>query len=157
MEKILNIEEINNLNLSNFGSDSGSKGASMGMAGMLNALGGYGSYDGFVLTTSRHEYHVLIDNGQSCCENWGYMISEDDTDDFLNSNLLDVRLTDTALNQKKIDEDFEFGLDEGSIQFVDFVTDTGVFQLAVYNEHNGYYGHSIIVAKDDEILLSDTI
>lgn len=43
------------------------------------------------------------------------------------------------------------------IQFVDFVTSRGTFQLAVYNSHNGYYGHGIIVAKDDEILLNETL
>ena len=47
--------------------------------------------------------------------------------------------------------------EEGGIQFVTFKTNKSVFQLAVYNCHNGYYGHGIIVAKDEEILLNDTL
>jgi hypothetical protein len=60
------------------------------------------------------------------------------------------------LNQTVVKESGYYE-DEGGIQFVDFVTDKGVFQLAVYNAHNGYYGHGILVAKDDEILLNDTL
>ena len=45
----------------------------------------------------------------------------------------------------------------GGIQFVDFVTDRGTFQLAVYNSHNGYYGHGILVLKNDEVLLEDDL
>lgn len=157
MENIIKIEEVRDLNLGNMGSLNGSKGASLGMSGMLSALAGYTSYDGYVVETTKHKYHILIDNGQSCCENWGYMVCEDDIEDFLNAELLEVRFTDTALNQAKLNEEFPYGFDDGSIQFVDFVTNKGVLQLAVYNEHNGYYGHSILVAKDEDVLLSDTL
>lgn len=33
--------------------------------------------------------------------------------------------------------------------FVDIKTDKGVFQLTVYNSHNGYYGHSVVFLRDD--------
>lgn len=155
--KITNIEKIRGLDLANVGSLKGSNGASLGLSGMINAISGYGSYDGYLVETTKHKYHILIENGHSCCEEWGFMISEDEPNYFINNELLEVRLTDTALNQARIDEKIPYGLEEGSIQFVDFATTNDVFQIAVYNSHNGYYGHSIIVAKDGELLLSDVL
>lgn len=70
---------------------------------------------------------------------------------------MEVKVTDTALNQKVLTKMEEEYICNGSIQFVDFITNNGVFQLAVYNVHNGYYGHGILVAKDDEILLDSCL
>lgn len=114
----------------------------------------WSNQDGYRVKTDHHEFYVLISNGQSCCESWGYFSSEDDLQDFIGANLIEVKLTDVALNQKKVEESDCYS-DSGGIQFVDFVTDEGVFQLAVYNAHNGYYGHSITVLKDEEVLLDD--
>jgi hypothetical protein len=132
------------------------KGGRLGMAQMINALGGFADMDGYMVETDKHKYYVLIDNGQSCCESWGYLSSEDDLAQFVGANLTEVKLTDKALNQRIVNES-EYYEGEGGIQFVDFVTDRGVFQLAVYNSHNGYYGHGILVAKDNDILLSETL
>jgi hypothetical protein len=124
---------------------------------LINNLVGVANMDGYKVTTSEHAFHVLIDNGQSCCEGWGYISSDDNLAPFIGAELREVNLTDTALNTKKVEETAEYGFDGGGIQFVDFVTDRGTFQLAVYNGHNGYYGHGILVAKDDDIILSDTL
>ncbi len=156
MEKIISIEEIINLELSVLSELHGKKGSRLGVAQMLNQLSGYGGYDGYKIKTEKHEYHLLISNGQSCCECWGYFESNDNTNDFIGSNLFDVKFTDTALNTKKLNES-EYYDDCGGIQFVDFETDKGILQFAVYNAHNGFYGHDIIFAKDDEILLSDVL
>ncbi|NLW78739.1 MAG: hypothetical protein GXY32_04930 [Ruminococcaceae bacterium] len=147
MDKIKSIGEVQNLQLGNVGPLNGSSGSRLGISQMLSALGGYGSYDGYRVVTDNNTYHVLIDNGQSCCESWGYVCSEDDPQQFVGADLLEVVLTDTALQTAPISEAASY-LDEGGIQFVDFKTDKGTFQLAVYNGHNGYYGHSIIIAKN---------
>ena len=73
------------------------------------------------------------------------------------TELLEVNVTDIALNQKVLTQMNEDYIDNREIQFVDFKTNLGTFQLAVYNSHNGYYGHGILVAKDNEILLNDTL
>lgn len=158
--KIVEINKVENFELGNNPSLNGSKGARLGFSGMVNAVfGGGRSMDGFEVVTDKHRFLVLIDNGQSCCEDWGYICSEDDTEYFIGSELREVRCTDTTLKQatlNKADPD-GYGFDRGGIQFVDFVTNNGTFQLAVYNSHNGCYGHGIIVAKDDDILLNDTL
>ena len=128
MEKIIKIEEVENID------------------GM----------DGYKITTDKQEILVLIDNFQSCCEQWGYMSSEDSHNQFINSNLLNINLVDIALNNKKFDDEIGYGLDEGEVQFVNFETDKGTFQLAVYNAHNGYYGHSILI-KSNQINLESSL
>jgi hypothetical protein len=156
MEKIKNIETVYNFSIQPIAKMDG-KGGRLGMSQMISFLGGYSNMDGYKVETEEHTYYVLIDNGQSCCENWGYMSSEDDLSYFIGSELKEVKITDTAYNQTvvtKMDDEY---IGNGEIQFVDFITDKGVFQLAVYNSHNGYYGHGILIAKDNEILLNETL
>jgi hypothetical protein len=157
MEKIISIEEVYGLRLGNTGRDS--EKARLGMVQMMNAVfGGYGEYDGYKIKTSEHEYLILIDNGQCCCEDWGYFSSDDDLERFIGKNLLSVECTDTALNTQKVEKTAPYGFDCGGIQFVDFkMSDGSVLQFAVYNEHNGYYGHPIIIAKDENIIKEDTL
>lgn len=155
MEKLISIEEVIGLHLGNTGRDS--EKARLGIAQMINCLCGYSSYDGYKVKTSEHEYLILIDNAQNCCESWGYFASEDDFDSFIGKNLNSIELTDLALNNKKVEESGYYD-DYGGIQFVNFkFNDGSVLQFAVYNAHNGYYGHPIIIAKDEDILLQDTL
>ena len=153
---IKNIEEVSNFTIQPVSSLEG-KGGRLGMSQMLSFLSGYSSMDGYKVETEDHTYCVLIDNGQSCCESWGYFCSEDDYNQFIGANLIEVNLTDVALKTIKVESSDYYDGECGGIQFVNFVTDKGVFQLAVYNSHNGYYGHGIVVAKDNEIILNDTL
>lgn len=122
----------------------------------IEEINNYKMMDGYKVETDKHTFYVLIDNMQSCCESWGYFSNEDDFNDFIGAELFEINLTDKALNKKKLKESGYYE-DEGGIQFVDFVTSIGVFQLAVYNAHNGYYGHGILVLKDNETVLEDVL
>jgi len=154
--KIKNIEEVVNFKIQPVAKMEGT-GGSLGMSQMINLLSGYSDMDGYKVETDDHTFYVLIDNGQSCCENWGYMTSEDVLGYYIGADLFEVNVTDTTLNQKILTKMNDAYIDNGEIQFVDFKTNKGVFQLAVYNSHNGYYGHGILVVKDNEILLNDTL
>ena len=156
MEKIIKIEEINNLELTHRSDLNGENASRLGFSQMLNQLCGYGGYDGYKIITDKHEYHLLISNGQSCCESWGYFQSNDNVEEFIGTELLDVKFTNTALNVQKL-KGGGYNEDCGGVQFVDFETDKGVLQIAVYNSHNGYYGHDIIFAKDSKILKNDVL
>ena len=156
--KITSISEIHDFRIGNRSPLYGSNCCRKSVTSMLGALFGYSKYDGYEVKTENHRFLILIDNGQCCCESWGYLSSDDNLTDYVGKTLLDVILTDTALNQKAVDKSDYYGDDSGGIQFVDFkCSDGSVFQLAVYNDHNGYYGHPIFVIKDEEILLSDTL
>lgn len=97
------------------------------------------NWEGFEVVTSERTIRVCISNDSSCCESWGHLASEDDLQQFVGAKLLSVSVVDEQLNSKT-DPGY---LDEGEISFVNFDTDRGKFQLAVYDCHNGYYGHSV--------------
>lgn len=114
-------------------------------------------FDGYQIDTSEHRYYLLIRNGQCCCENWGYFASNNNFEEFIGKNLLSVELTDLALNTKAVD-DSGYRDDAGGIQFVNFrMSDGSVLQFAVYNAHNGYYGHNIVFLKDEEVFHKDRL
>lgn len=100
-------------------------------------------YDGFIVKTNKKEYRVLISSKASCCESFGYLQSENDLTDYIGAELIQVNIVDE--NKKLVEEVCEWGYDSGDILFVNFETSEGTFQLAVYNAHNGYYGHSVII------------
>lgn len=152
---IKSIEEVSSLSIAPIAPLNG-KGGRQGFVGMLNNITGSESMEGYKVVTDQHTYHVLIASESSCCESFGYLTSDDDLQQYIGAELREVRLTDTALNQHAVDKSGYYE-EDGGIQFVDFATDRGVLQLAVYNAHNGYYGHSILIARDDEVLLSDTL
>lgn len=105
------------------------------------------TYEGFVITLDNDEViKVGISDRQSCCENWGHVQSEDDLSQYVGAELLKVEVTDLGLKKYPVIDEKYF---EGGAMFVDFTTDKGVFQLAVYNDHNGYYGHEAVVISRD--------
>lgn len=157
MEKLKSINEVCGLALGNTHGMNGRNNSRLGVVQMINALGGGSNYDGWKIITDENEYHILINNGQSCCESWGYIVSENNFSEFIGKDIKDVRLTDTKLNNSSVYSDLEH-LDAGGVQFVNFEFSDGcVLQFAVYNGHNGYYGHGIIIAKNEDILLSDVL
>lgn len=153
------IEELSDFRARPIGPMEGSQGARAGMSQMIGALSGHTSMQGFRVVTDEHELLVLIDDERSCCESWGSVHSADDLGYYVGAALREVRLTDTALNQTIVDRHGcgEYGFDGGGIQFVDLDTSAGKLQLAVYNSHNGYYGHGIVVALDLQSLSEDTL
>ena len=107
---------------------------------------------GFDVVTTEQTITLEIDDQQSCCESWGYFLTEDDTEKFIGAELRGVSLTDTNRSKKRIerisyDERYDWDdpnivdLDSGDVLFVDIETDRGVLQFVAYNAHNGYYGH----------------
>lgn len=129
MSKILEIKEVDNIS--------------------IKSSSWHTYYEGYIVKTEDKEYKVLISNSQSCCESFGYLQSEDDLAEFIGAELFSVQTTDVAL----VKEDVEYGYGNGDIMFVDFNTNKGTFQLAVYNAHNGYYGHGIIITTDEKEII----
>lgn len=91
--------------------------------------------------------------GQDCCENWGYLSSEDDFGSFIGSELKNVYVTDSELGT--IVSNMKEDLDAGSAMFINVETTNGLLQFVAYNEHNGYYGHEVkLVSKyNDKIVI----
>lgn len=112
-------------------------------------VGKYGyECDGFEIVTNKQSIKLLIENGQYCCENAGYFMSEDDFSKFIGAKLIDITITDDCLNTKKFNEELKYGVDSGDCMFVNINTNKGTLQFTAYNEHNGYYGHSAYVISE---------
>ena len=103
------------------------------------------SYDGFVITTSLRKVVAGISNYQDCCENWGYMTTLDSSSDFIGAELLDIKITNAALETAIVPVNY---YESGTAIFITFETSKGDFQLVVYNEHNGYYSHDVVVQSN---------
>lgn len=103
---------------------------------------GWGGEAGYRIHTNDQVVTLAIGSEQNCCEDWGYLMSEDDVQRFVGSTLLDVEITDTACFNHGLalgsDEDSFY---EGEAMFVNVHTSMGLLQFVAYNIHNGYYGH----------------
>ena len=103
-------------------------------------------FDGFSIETNLQTIKIGICGAQSCCENFGCIITNDDISEFIGVEILGVSLTDTALNKKEIPE-LEFS-ECGGVMFVNIETSNGLLQFAAYNSHNGSYGHdAVLISK----------
>ena len=58
------------------------------------------TYDGYCIETDSRKLYFVINNGQCCCENWGYLSSEDDFGSFIGSELKNVYVTDSEFNRQ---------------------------------------------------------
>ena len=106
------------------------------------------SYEGYRVQTDKTKVLVLVSSGQDCCESFGTLSSFEDPKEFIGAEVISVDRVDTEY--KKYAE-LEYGVDQGDTIFINFETTKGTFQLAVYNQHNGYYGH------DAKVLIGDTV
>ena len=85
-------------------------------------------------------------DGYQSCEEFGYIITNDEIKDFIGAELLGISITDKALNNKRIKELED--LYEGGAMFVNLEANKGLLQFVAYNSHNGYYGHdAVLVSK----------
>lgn len=110
-------------------------------------------YDGFIITLEDDtQIKMGISNGQSCCEQWGYLISEDSLEQFIGAEYHGVEVVNEKLETVSMRNIYE-----GSCMFVNIKTSEGVVQFVAYNEHNGYYGHQAVVVEDGTTTHSESL
>lgn len=104
----------------------------------------WSTFDGVFITTDKQVIEAGVSNEDQCCEHWGYMFTNDQVSDFVGAYLKEVQIVDTVLNKTKWDSEFPYGLEGGDedAMFIHFKTDKGILEFVLYNNHNGYYGHS---------------
>jgi hypothetical protein len=113
--------------------------------GTFNFGSRYNNYDGFIIALDNGQAVKLgIDNNQNCCENWGYMMSQDNFEEFVGSEIVKIEAVDEALNVSIVPDIYE-----GGVMFVNIQTTKGLLQFTAYNEHNGYYSHDAVVIEND--------
>jgi hypothetical protein len=113
----------------------------------------YANFDGYEIETETDIIRLLISNYQACCETWGQITSADDLKEFIGAEILRLETvssgdwTKSEIIKNKIDEYY----DEVEAAFINIETDRGLLQLAVYNHHNGYYGHDILIESTAKV------
>jgi len=110
-------------------------------------------YEGYKIVTDKQVIYLLIDSDQQCSEHWGYISSEDTFSKFIGAELKDISIIDEELMTKKLDKQMkkDLGADsmyDGDAIFINLDTNNGKLQFALYNEHNGYYGHNVKVISN---------
>jgi hypothetical protein len=116
------------------------------------SAGKWPDYDGFVITTDSGDVKVGIANFQSCCETWGYVISNDNLAEFTGAGLLSVVVVDEALEHVEVPVSYE-----GSCMFININTSVGTLQFVAYNNHNGYYSHDAVVIENGIVTHSESL
>lgn len=104
---------------------------------------------GYQVITDLRTIGLLVEAGTKCCEDWGYIVSDDMPERFIGAELTEVYITDEALKNVKIPEDE--GNHSYTAIFINLQTTKGLLQFAVYNGHNGYYGHLVTIQIGDTI------
>lgn len=102
------------------------------------------TYEGLIIETDKGSIKLVINDSQSCCENFGSLFFEtpDVISQFIDAEILQIE--DISIKREEyIDTDSETQLR--------ITTDKGIIQYAIYNEHNGYYSHGTILQVFDTI------
>jgi hypothetical protein len=110
-------------------------------------------FEGFIIETDKQKILIGISSGQSCCESSGYLSSEDNFEEYIGARLNSITTTDTVLITNDV---VNWDFDGGGIMFVNVETSKGTLQFAVYNSHNGYYGHSVII-KSNQLTINSSL
>lgn len=99
-----------------------------------------------------------IDDGQSCCEAWGYLYSVDDPKDYIGAVYMGLEEMDNWPKTievpgecKSYNNPNEIDCDGGGYQSLVVRTSKGPMEFVVYNSHNGYYAHGTILVEGDEV------
>ena len=111
-----------------------------------------GWYEGVTITTTKQKIQMGIQSGQHCCENYGYIFTNDKVEEFVGATVLGVRVVNTDLTSQDLDKlgGESFILDCPTM-FINIETDRGLLQFVAYNDHNGYYGHhAVLISRQAE-------
>ncbi|QUY65107.1 hypothetical protein GUI37_06075 [Helcococcus kunzii] len=91
---------------------------------------------------------LAIEDGQCCCEYFGSLNTFNELGEyFVYSIETDIDIEEKEL--VKLDEDFEYGFGSGGYYAVKINTDKGDYIAMVFNDHNGYYSHTIYYSNDE--------
>lgn len=110
-------------------------------------------YSGFVLLLDDDStVRMGIENSQCCCENWGYLTSQDDLTDFIGAMFISVAVTDAELKHYDVASVYD-----GAAMFINVETSRGCLQFVAYNEHNGYYSHDAVLIENGTLTYTESL
>ena len=125
MSKILNIEEVINI--------------------QLDCQPEEKYFDGIKIETEDEEIYFVIDNYQLCCENWGkYLYTSEDVKEYIDADYLGYDTGTSNAVMECLKKKYIYY--PSDVCFLNIHTSNGDIDYAVYNSHNGYYSHAVILS-----------
>ena len=125
MSKILKIEEDYNITLGN---------------------PTYPTYNGIMIETEDEIIYFVIEHGQQCCENWGtYLYTPEKLENYIGADYLGY--TESTCEQIANFLKSEY-VSPDETCFLNIKTSNGDIDYAVYNSHNGYYSHDVVLKNN---------
>jgi len=120
----------------------------------------YKVYAGYKITTNKQVISILICDEADGCESYGIITTDDDLPYYVGAEVVSIVSVDMDYKAHPL-----FGMIEPNIDlddgneleccFVDMNTSLGKIQFAIYNCHNGYYGHRVLVKSEQLSLDTD--
>lgn len=92
-----------------------------------------------------------ISNDQDCCEEWVYsQVDNEDVTNYIGAKIRSIEIVDHYVSTQLE----EIGVCETDCYFLNVMTTKGELNFAVYNIHNGYYGHRVTMKYDNKEMFS---
>lgn len=91
-----------------------------------------------------------ISNDQDCCEEWVYKVDDEDVSNYIGAKIHSIEIVDHYVSTQLE----EIGACETDCYFLNVMTTKGELNFAVYNIHNGYYGHRVTMKYDNKEMFS---
>ena len=110
-----------------------------------------GSMEGYQIVINKRRIEFLMDTEPQCHEEFGYLWSNENPQDFVGATLLGIDVVDNDLKKEALLDNLEKTLSNKSIDryinaaFINVETDKGTLQFVAYNIQNGYYGHYVAI------------
>ncbi len=120
---------------------------------MIKGEYGYSNFMGYEMETDQGFVTIAVDNVSACCESFGAVDNLPNLEYFNGSNIVDIQAVEVNekgewRDSKSLDNKIgDYGEEVLEAGFIKIVTDKDTFDMSVYNNHNGYYGHEVIVKK----------
>lgn len=111
------------------------------------------TYSGYRIKTEKDELLLLIFDNQNCCEQWGYACSDENFDDYIGADFIKYEEVYSEDLGSKVDL---YG-DVSGMCFLNIYTSRGKLDFAVYNAHNGHYGHTALLKVNGEIVNKENL
>lgn len=98
----------------------------------------HNAWTGYEIVTTKQTIRVFIDDYQNCCEEYGVDMITPEGKDIVGDEVKSVEWGKATIQEKT-------SCDYRQTAVVHLETTSGLTQIVAYNEHNGYYPHSVYV------------
>lgn len=131
---------------------------------IVNHDGYFYPYSGFrIVLSDNNSIMFAIEDAQRCCESFGYISVNDNLEEFIGSTLQKVEVvtgkeyTKSELVVDSLNQANNIRIEVEECVFLVLTTDKGELTFTVYNQHNGYYSHNVVVFVGNKIHLKTQI